>query len=122
MWQVIVGKVPSKSNSYKIITKMGKDGRYHGSLAKTEALTKYEEIFAWQCNKYRNKFYKKHFKFIVDVFYPSMRSDLDNSLKIILDCLEQVKAIKNDNMCATIVANKYVDKKNPRVEFEIEEL
>jgi Holliday junction resolvase RusA-like endonuclease len=48
-----------------------------------------------------------------------MRSDIDNSLKVQLDCLQKCKAIKNDNLCVKIVAEKFVDKENPRVEFKI---
>ena len=40
----IQGKLPSKSNSYKIITFAG-----HASLAKTKALKEYEKAFYLQC-------------------------------------------------------------------------
>lgn len=119
MKQVILGNVPSKSNCYKIITLKRKDGKLAGSLAKTEALRLYESNFFIQCNQYRNKIINGYFEFYIDVFYPSQRSDLDNSLKIILDCLQNIKAIKNDNKCVKIVANKYLDKQNPRIEFEL---
>ncbi len=121
MKQVILGNVPSKSNCYKIIALKRKDGKLAGSLAKTEALKRYECNFFIQCNHYRKKeTITGYFEFYVDVFYPSQRSDLDNSLKIILDCLQgKVAAIKNDNKCVKIVAHKYLDKKNPRIEFEL---
>ena len=48
--------------------------------------------------------------------------DLDNSLKCLLDCLQTCKAIKNDRNCVKIVANKYIDKNNPRIEFTIVEV
>ena len=48
--QVIYNNPPSKSNSYRIITIKG-----HGSLAKTDALKKYEKDFYLQCGAYRNK-------------------------------------------------------------------
>lgn len=112
--QVILGTPPSKSNCYKIITISG-----HGSLAKTPALKKYENDFYIQCNLYRNKNIDGYFEFHVDVYYPNQKSDLDNSLKVILDCLQRVKAIVNDNKCVKIVANKYLDKANPRIEFSI---
>lgn len=117
MRQTIYGNPPSKSNCYRIITLAG-----HGSLAKTEALNQYENDFYIQCNKYRNKNIEGYFEFYVDVFYPSQRADLDNSLKLILDCLQKVKAIKNDNRCVKIVAQKYLDKKEPRIEFELVEI
>lgn len=114
-WQTIYGNTPSKSNCYRIVTING-----HGSLAKTPALKKYENDFFIQCNQYRNANISGYFELHTKVFYPSQRSDLDNSLKIILDCLQRVKAIKNDNKCVKIVAEKYLDKSNPRIEFKIE--
>lgn len=63
-----------------------------------------------------------YFELHVKVFYPSQRSDLDNSLKIILDCLQYVKAIKNDNKLVKVVAEKFLDKLNPRIEFCIVEI
>ena len=116
--QVIKGNVPSKSNCYRIVR--------HGkiaSLAKTSALTEYEESFMWQCGAaYRNKLITTPFEFYINVYYPSKRSDLDNSLKVVLDCLQKVKAIKNDNNCCKIVAQKFIDIDNPRIEFEIKEI
>ncbi len=117
MKQTIYGNPPSKSNCYKIITLAG-----HGSLAKTKALKQYENDFYIQCNHYRNKNIQGYFEFHIDVFYPSQRSDLDNSLKCVLDCLQKVKAIDNDNKVVKIVAQKFLDKLNPRIEFTIIEI
>ena len=115
--QVIFGKVPSKSNCYKIITLNG-----HGSLAKGKELKDYEKSFYLQCNLYRNKNIEGLFEFIIDVYNESQRADLDNSFKVILDCLQGCNAIKNDRNCIKIVAQKFVDKINPRVEFVIKEV
>lgn len=114
--QVIQGTCPSKSNSYRIVT-IGKKGEGHSSLAKTKALIDYEKHFYLQCNLYRNKNISGLFEFHMDVYYPSNRSDLDNSCKVVLDCLQKVGAIKNDNNCVAIHLNKYKDAANPRVEF-----
>ena len=54
------------------------------------------------------------------VYESSVRYDLDNALKTILDCLQMVKAITDDNLCRKIVAEKHIDKNNPRVVFTIE--
>ena len=113
-WQTILMQVPSKSNSYRIITLGG-----HASLAKTQALKAFESAFYMQCGKYRNLMIDKYFEFHCKVYYPSMRSDIDNSLKIQLDALQHAKAIKNDNLCVKVVAEKFIDKENPRVEFKI---
>jgi Holliday junction resolvase RusA-like endonuclease len=93
----------------------------HKGLIKTKALKIYEDNFFIQCNHYRDKNIDTYFEFYIDVYYPSQRSDLDNSLKVVLDCLQKVKAIKNDNKCIKIVAQKFLDKENPRIEFTITE-
>ncbi|MDR0603596.1 MAG: RusA family crossover junction endodeoxyribonuclease [Bacteroidales bacterium] len=113
-YQTILGNTPSKSNSYKVVNING-----HASLAKTKALKEYENKFYIQCDKYRNADITGYFELYLKVFYPSERSDLDNSLKIILDCLQKVRAIRNDNKCVKIVAEKYLDKERPRIEFAI---
>ena len=115
--QVILGQIPSKSNCYKIITLYGK-----GSLAKTPALKLYEKSFYLQCNHYRNKNIKGLFELHLDVYNSSQRPDLDNSFKVVLDCLQACKAIENDRNCVKIVAQKFVDKVNPRIEFTIKEI
>jgi len=102
-----------------IITLNGKSGKKHGSLAKTSKLRDYEKSFYMQCGDYRNLNIDGLFEFHCKVYYPSMRSDLDNSLKINLDCLQHTKSIANDNKCVKIIAEKFVDKVNPRVEFKI---
>lgn len=110
----IYGKVPSKANNYKV-----GDGVFY----KPKAITDYENAFFLQCNQYRNRNIQGFFELYLDVYYPSNRSDLDGALKLILDVLQRkVNAIKNDNKMVKLVANKYVDKINPRVELELIEL
>lgn len=119
----MLGNAPSKSNCYRIITLEKRISpttkQHHSSLAKTSALKAFESAFYMQCGKYRNLNISGHFEFYCRVFYPSMRSDIDNSLKCLLDCLQHAKAIKNDNQCVKVVAEKFIDKVNPRVEFKI---
>lgn len=119
--QIIFGTVPSKSNSYKIITFRSKDQNKqpHSSLAKTSELKKYEESFFIQCNHYRNRNIDGYFQIELDVYYPNQRSDLDGCLKVTLDCLQKIGAFANDNKCTRIVANKFLDAVNPRIEFII---
>lgn len=117
MIQVIHGKCPSKSNSYKIIYTSG-----HASLAKTPALKEYENSFYLQCNLYRNKMIKGFFELRLNVFYENQRPDLDNSMKIVLDNLQSCNAIKNDRNCVKIIAEKFIDKERPRIEFELIEI
>lgn len=113
---VVYGHVPSKSNQYQII-KLG--NRF--SLAKTKAMKAFEEKFFLQCG-YRNRNIQGFFELHADVYFQSNQPDLDNSLKGLLDCLQSCKAIKNDRNCVKIVANKFIDKNNPRIEFTIIEV
>lgn len=115
--QVIYGTPPSKSNSYRII----KIGNIH-SLGKTAAMSKYEKDFYIQCNIYRDANIEGYFELYMDVYYPNERSDVDGSLKAVLDCLQKVKAIKNDNKCVKIILRKFLDKKNARIEFILKQI
>ena len=114
----ILGNVPSKSNSYKIILRSFK-GKKSYSIGKTAKLKRYEQSFLLQCKKHVRDIIEGEFSFEIDVYYDSKRPDLDNSLKIILDCLQTVRMIKNDNKCVHINARKFKDAKNPRIEFSI---
>jgi Holliday junction resolvase RusA-like endonuclease len=115
--QIIYAQSPSKSNQYRIVTING-----HGSLAKTSAMKEFEKKFYLQCGAYRNRNIAGFFELYVDVYFQSNQPDLDNSLKGLLDCLQGCKAIKNDRNCVKIVANKFIDKNNPRIEFTIVEV
>lgn len=112
--QVIHGNPPSKSNCYKVVTFHG-----HGSLAKTKALKEYEQQFFLQCGRYRDANIREYFKIDIDVYYASQRPDLDNAMKVILDCLQACKAIENDRWLVELHARKFVDKYDPRIEFTI---
>lgn len=115
--QTILGKCPSKSNCYKVVTLSG-----HGSLAKQRALKDYEESFYLQCDKYRNRDIRGLFALRIRVYYENRRPDLDNCLKVVLDCLQQCRAIRNDRQCVRIEAEKFIDRTEPRIEFEITEI
>lgn len=114
--ETIIGQVPSKSNSYRIVTIGG-----HATLAKSNVLKVYETRFMLQC-KSRGANISERFRLKIDVFYASDRPDLDNALKIVLDCLQACKVIKNDRLCTEIVARKLIDKANPRIDLEIESI
>ena len=111
---IVKGNCPSKSNCYKVI-KIG----HRCGLGKQKKLQKYEDSFKLQMLNYEYKLIEGNFKFIIDVFYDSRRPDLDNSLKVVLDCLQKAQAIKNDNKCLEIIAKKHLDKEEPRIEFTI---
>ena len=115
---IITGNCPSKSNCYKVI-RLGFGKNAKCSLGKQAKLKSYENSFKIQMLEYNYDLIEGNFKFIIDVFYDSRRPDLDNSLKVVLDCLQKAQAIKNDNLCMEINAKKHLDKENPRVEFSI---
>lgn len=117
-WVTIPGQAPSKSNTYRVITLKG-----HGSLAKQPALKSYETAFYWHLpGVYRNLDINGPFELYIRVYFTTMSHDLDNSLKVVLDCLQYTKTIRNDNKCAKIVAEKFIDKENPRIEFRLVEV
>ena len=113
---IIRGKIPSKSNCYKVITICG-----HSSLGKTKVIKEYEQAFFQQC-PIRGLNIDRPFRLKLDVYHQNNLPDLDNCLKVLLDCMQQCKVIKNDRQCFEINARKLIDKVDPRVEFTIEEL
>ena len=110
----ILGSIPSKSNGYKVGGK---------NFYKDKKLVDYERSFALQLLQYtKQKCIENDFSIEVDVYYDSRRADLDNCFKILFDSLQKNELIKNDRYCQRIVANRHLDKLNPRVEFVLTEL
>jgi Holliday junction resolvase RusA-like endonuclease len=112
----IYGDVVSKSNQYRIITING-----HASLKKSDAVKRFEEKFFLQ-NPLRGVNISGFFEIYMDAYFSSNRKDLDGAFKLVLDVLQSSKTIKNDRNCVRIVANKFVDKVNPRIEFTLVEV
>lgn len=110
MIEVIYGLVPSKSNCYRFAGKF---------MYKTKALKDYEESFISQCKFYKDQNIEGNLRIEATVYYPNRKSDIDNSLKVLLDMMQKVNAFDNDNKVAEIEIFKRLDKLNPRVEFEI---
>lgn len=115
--ETIFGQVISKANNYQV----GNDKNGERHIVKTHLLRAYERLFDQQCTIYRDKKINGRFTLFVVVYESSVRYDLDNALKTILDCLQYVRAIKDDNLCAMIVAKKKIDRARPRVVFAIVE-
>ena len=115
--EIIYGQVVSKANNYQV------GNNKHGIryIIKSPEIRDYERSFCKQCKVYRNRLIDRRFNLFVSVYESSVRYDLDNALKTILDCLQMVKAIKDDNLCAKIVAEKHLDRAEPRIVFSIEE-
>lgn len=114
--ETIYGQVVSKANNYEVgNNKHG--GRY---IIKSEAIRAYERSFIEQCQIYKDRLINCHFTLYVAVYESSVRYDLDNALKTILDCLQMARAITDDNLCRNIVVEKRVDKFQPRIVYAIE--
>lgn len=115
--ETIYGQVVSKANNYQV----GSDKHGRRYIIKSDAIREYERNFVRQCRIYRGRMISCRFTLYVAVYESSMRYDLDNALKTILDCLQMARAIANDNLCVRIVAEKRTDRQRPRVVFGIEE-
>ncbi len=115
--ETIFGQCVAKANHYMAVG--GNEGR---RVIKDGILRAYERSFCSQCAIYRNKGINVPFRLLIDVYHSCNRFDLDNSLKTVLDLLQDVGVITNDNLCMGIEATKHIDRSNPRIVFEIEEI
>jgi Holliday junction resolvase RusA-like endonuclease len=115
--ETIYGQIVAKSNHYLAVP--GQGGK---RIIKDSIIREYERAFGEQCTIYRNKRISGRFRLFVRVFHRSERFDLDNSLKTLLDCLQEAGAIENDRLCWHIEAEKHIDKSNPRIEYCITEM
>ncbi len=115
--ETIFGQVVSKANNYQV----GNNKHGNRYIIKSPEIRAYERSFSQQCKIYRDRFINGRFTLFIAVYESSLRFDLDNALKTILDCLQSVNAITNDNLCVKIVAEKRLDKNNPRVVYAIQE-
>lgn len=116
--ETIHGQIIAKANHYQAVP--GKNGTKR--IIKDEKIREYERSFIAQCKTYKNKRISSRFRLFVRVFHSSVRFDLDNSLKTLLDCLQSVNAITDDNLCYQIEAEKRIDKYHPRIEFALLEV
>lgn len=122
-WEVIEftirGNVPSKSNGYKIVTFTPKGGPPRSSMAKTDLLKKYEDSFYIQIPPGARQHIDSELTVRLRVYYDSWRPDLDGSFKVVLDCLQEAKVIENDRQVHKLIAEKFKDQNNPRVEITL---
>lgn len=105
-----MGSAQSKSNSRRIIFRSGKPA----SIKSKAAL-----VFVKECEAQLPVIWPK-FKGDVmleaDIYYPSRRSDLDESL--VMDCL-QGRIINNDRQIKSKIIRWGLDPDNPRVEIRV---
>lgn len=113
--ETIFGQIVGKANHYQAVP--GRNGERR--IIKDDKIRAYERSFMEQCTKYRNRRISSRFRLFVRVWHSSIRFDLDNSLKTLLDCLQMVEAITDDKLCFQIEAEKHIDKYHPRIEFAL---
>jgi len=116
--EVIHGQIIAKANHYQAVP--GKSGAKR--IIKDGKIRAYERSFMQQCRIYRNRRISGRFRLFVRVFHSSVRFDLDNSLKTLLDCLQMAGAITDDKLCFQIEAEKKIDRYHPRIEFALLEV
>lgn len=116
--ETIFGQIVGKANHYQAVP--GRNGERR--IIKDDKIRAYERSFMEQCTKYRNRRISSRFRLFVRVWHSSIRFDLDNSLKTLLDCLQMVEAITDDKLCFQIEAEKHIDKYHPRIEFALLEV
>lgn len=115
MTETIYGVIVSKSNHYMSVP----DGATGSRIILDDVFKKYQSSFLSQISIYKDKMINSPFILHADVYYINDRFDLDNSIKSLLDLLQDAKAITNDKLCIEIHGRKHLDRRNPRVEFSI---
>lgn len=55
----------------------------------------------------------------LDYYFKTKGRDVDSSIKIVLDTLQRNRVLSNDRIVKRVIATKYKDKFDPRVEVEI---
>tara|TARA_R110002096_G_scaffold45503_2_gene122132 strand:- start:102 stop:488 length:387 start_codon:yes stop_codon:yes gene_type:complete len=117
----ILGTVVSKSNSYRVGMKKGA-GKYIPIMTKSYKLREYEMMFR-KClpSVFHKVVIEKRFRLEMDVYFTRNANDLDNTPKVVLDCLQHVGFITNDNLCFEIVLRKHLAP-DAKINFKISEL
>ena len=113
---VIKGDVPSKSNQYRLGNIRGKCRTFKG-----KQVVAYEKAAALQIPNSARVNLTELLTANIKVYYSSRRPDLDNAFKALFDILQYNGVIENDRQVMKIVAEKFVDKKDPRVILTLSE-
>ena len=116
--ETIYGQILAKANHYQAVPDKATGG---SRIILDEAYRRYAQNFKQQCKVYKDRLIDAPFILYVHVWHSSNRFDLDNSLKSLLDLLQDVRAITDDNLCIGIQAVKHIDKQRPRIEYCIYE-
>ena len=117
----IMGKVPSKSSSRRII--LNRRTGFPMVISSAEVL-QYEKDFTKQITgEHKNNFPEKtRLKVWITWFTDSFRQDLDAPAKAIFDNLQKAGVIFNDNRIDEYSIVRKIDKVNPRAVITITEV
>jgi len=82
-----------------------------------------KEAYQWQLKtQWRQRPIKKGVELILYIYYPDKkRRDADNAMKIVFDALKQI-VFEDDSQVMHYSVYKRVDKQNPRVDIDVQEL
>jgi len=81
----------------------------------------YQREIAWSAKALNlPRFPDGYLGLTVNFFVPKFHADLDNLVKAFLDGLQYGGIFKNDRQFVEIAAKQFIDKEEPRIEFEIE--
>lgn len=95
---------------------------YRGRRFLTKEGKSTKEVMEWEAKKqFKGKPLKGDIGVDIDFYISNPLSDLDNLLKATFDCLTGI-IWEDDRQIIEILARKYVDKKNTRIEIIINEL
>lgn len=99
----IWGDVPSKANTYIAVK---------GRIVKGDKVRAYEMSFAsqWFAAVKDLPIIDYPFALRLRLYTSTQRRDIDNAIKTLLDCLQQVGAVIDDNLCMELHATKVVDR------------
>ena len=92
---------------------------YRGRVVKSEEARAYQQEAGWIAKASGFDCTKSDVAITVKVYRPQKSGDLDNFLKVTLDSLKGI-IYDDDDQITVIHAERYDDKKNPRVDLFIE--
>lgn len=94
---------------------------FNGRMVISPEARAYKEAAAWTARAAGIEVIAGDVAVTLRVYRPAKRGDLDNTVKILLDSLNGI-AYNDDSQIVRIVAERYDDKRNPRVEVEVMEV
>lgn len=128
---VIPGTAPSVNHMYENRTQPYRDKHGRPRMRRIKVLSQraeqYQALAVSTANLWRNKvgWQTPKGKVIVNLWYywpDNAKRDTHNTLKLLLDCLEAANIYENDRYALPRIMDFEVDRKNPRIEIEIQEV